>query len=122
MTAALSKKLNYQNADSLLSRIARFDQKAVQECVNKYGNLIWALAKQMTGSASEAEKIVPEIFTDVWKSAAFYDSELAEEAVWITMIARRRLSEYCSQKDMRKTITYPQELLVKELKSVQPLH
>lgn len=87
---------------TILYRIARADKTAIQECVELYGKLIWALAKQYTGSVEEAEQIVPKIFADIWKMAADCDSQICEEAVWITMIARRRLSE-CFLKENLQT-------------------
>ena len=75
----------------MLERIAAGDASAVRECMNAYGNLVWALARRMSTSASEAEDATQEIFVEIWKSAARYDATMGSEAVFITTIARRRL-------------------------------
>ena len=90
----IDTKRDTENSPAILPRIARADKSAVQECVELYGNMIWALAKQFTDSAADAEKVVPEIFMDIWRNAKFCDLEISEECVWIAFIARRRLAEY----------------------------
>ena len=76
---------------TILKRIAKGDQTAVEDCINQYGNLIWALAKKYTNTREDAEDAVQEIFTEIWQNAARYDSAKAQETTFITMIARRRL-------------------------------
>jgi RNA polymerase sigma-70 factor (ECF subfamily) len=39
----------------------------------------------------DAEDAVQQIFVDVWRNAVKFDPEIASEATYITMIARRRL-------------------------------
>jgi RNA polymerase sigma-70 factor (ECF subfamily) len=77
--------------NSLLKRISTGDKTAVQECLKKYGGLVWSLAKRMSASHEDAEDAVQEIFLDVWKNAARFDETQAGEATFISMIARRRL-------------------------------
>lgn len=77
-----------------LSRIALADKSAVKECVDIYGGMVWSLAKKFTGSAGDAEKVVQEIFTDIWENAGRCDLTITDEEVWIALIARRRLSKY----------------------------
>lgn len=78
-------------SESLLKRISNGDKTAVQECLKKYGGLVWSLAKRMSASHEDAEDAVQEIFVDVWKNAARFDEKQAGEATFISMIARRRL-------------------------------
>lgn len=75
----------------LLERIAAGDDSAVKECMDAYGNLVWAIARRMSYSAADAEDATQEIFLEVWKSAARYDSAIGSESVFIATIARRRL-------------------------------
>jgi RNA polymerase sigma-70 factor, ECF subfamily len=77
--------------ESILDRVARGDQKAVKECIDEFGGLVWAIARRMTRSRADAEDAVQEIFVDVWRSAARFDAQQGSEKVFITTIARRRL-------------------------------
>ncbi|HET9693723.1 MAG TPA: sigma-70 family RNA polymerase sigma factor [Steroidobacteraceae bacterium] len=78
-------------SELILERVARGDQKAVRQCIDEFGGLVWAIARRMTRSRADAEDAVQEIFVDVWRSAARYDSAQGSEKVFITTIARRRL-------------------------------
>jgi len=74
---------------SILSRIAAGDGDAVGECMNRYGGLVWSLARRM--APKTAEDAVQEIFIDLWKSAGRFDPSKASEKTFIATIARRRL-------------------------------
>ncbi|MBX3353695.1 MAG: sigma-70 family RNA polymerase sigma factor [Phycisphaeraceae bacterium] len=63
----------------------------MQDCIDRFGNLVWSLARRLSGGQADAEDAVQDIFVDVWRSAARYDPSLASEATFIAMIARRRL-------------------------------
>ena len=78
-------------SEALLKRISQGDKSAVQECLKKYGGLVWSLARRMSSSTEDAEDAVQEIFIDVWKHAGRFDESQASEATFIAMIARRRL-------------------------------
>lgn len=78
-------------AQAVLQRIASGDKSAVQECLTKYGGLVWSLARRMSPNTDEAEDAVQEIFTDIWKNAGRFDETQASETTFIAMIARRRL-------------------------------
>jgi RNA polymerase sigma factor (sigma-70 family) len=77
--------------ESVLSRIAAGDPAAVDECLARYGGLVWSLARRWFKNSADAEDLTQEIFVDVWQSAKRFDPEVASEVVFITMIARRRM-------------------------------
>jgi RNA polymerase sigma-70 factor (ECF subfamily) len=78
-------------AGTILHRITQGDKTAVQDCLNKYGGLVWSLARRMSASQEDAEDAVQEIFIDIWKNAERFDETQSSETTFIAMIARRRL-------------------------------
>jgi RNA polymerase sigma-70 factor (ECF subfamily) len=76
---------------SILKQVAAGDRAAVDQCLKKYGGLVWSLARRMLRNSDDAEDAVQEIFLDIWKNAARFDSSQASETTFIAMIARRRL-------------------------------
>lgn len=78
-------------AELVLKRIAQGDPRAVSECIDEFGGLVWALARRLTRTRADAEDAVQEIFTDVWRSAGRFDASQGSEKVFISTIARRRL-------------------------------
>ncbi len=81
----------YIVAEAILHRIKQGDKTAVQDCLSKYGGLVWSLARRMSVNTEDAEDAVQEIFIDVWKNAERFDETQSSETTFIAMIARRRL-------------------------------
>lgn len=80
-----------ESRQMILQRIACFERNAVGECLEEYGNFIWALAKIYTETTEEAEETVEKIFLDIWRNAEFFDPARMNEKTFILLIARRRL-------------------------------
>lgn len=89
----------------LLGRVALGDTAAIRECLARYGNLVWSLARRF--EALEAEDAVQEIFLDLWKSAARFDPAIASETAFVAMIARRRLIDRRRSRLRRPTADTP---------------
>ena len=77
--------------DHVLPRLASGDQAAVDECLARYGGLVWSIARRLTKNLADAEDAVQEIFVELWQHAGRFDPGVSSEATFITMIARRRL-------------------------------
>ena len=77
-------------ARTVFQRLAQLDKTAVKDCIDSYGNFIWALAKSKTNSLEEAESLTLEIFQDIWKYAERFDSNKSDETTFISVIAHRR--------------------------------
>lgn len=76
-------------SENLLQRVASGDEGAVRQCIDRFGGLVWSLARRML--ATEAEDAVQEIFVELWRCADRYDPKIASEATFVAMLARRRL-------------------------------
>jgi RNA polymerase sigma-70 factor (ECF subfamily) len=76
---------------TLLERVAAGDVAAVQQCIDRYGGLIWSLARRLVLRQVDAEDAVQEVFIALWKNAARFDPSIAGESTFVAMIARRRL-------------------------------
>jgi RNA polymerase sigma-70 factor (ECF subfamily) len=76
---------------SILERVAAGDTAAVGECLDRYGDLVWSLARRYLRNAADAEDAVQDIFIDIWGSSGRYDRNIASEVAFISTIARRRL-------------------------------
>ncbi len=83
---------------SILQRIARGDQKAVAECQDQYGDLIWSLARRYLGMDADAEDAVQEILIELWSNAARFNPEAGSEVTFVSTISRRRLIDRLRKK------------------------
>ena len=75
----------------LLHAVAAGDPSAVRTCIERWGGLVWSIARRFSPSTTEAEDAVQEIFVDLWRSASRFDPSIASETAFVAMIARRRL-------------------------------
>jgi len=78
-------------ASPVLPRVARGDEDAVRECLQRYGRLVYSIAWRFTNDAAEADDACQDIFVALWRSAATFDPARGAEATFVAMIARRRL-------------------------------
>lgn len=86
----------------ILARVAQGDPGAVRECIDRYGGLIWSLARRLLHTQAEAEDAVQEIFVEIWKNAGKYDPMVASETAFVAMLARRRLIDRRRKLDRRQ--------------------
>lgn len=87
----------------VLERIARGDRAAVPECLDRYGGLVWALARRHAADPADAEDAVQEVFIDLWRSAWRFDASAGTEATFVATIARRRLIDRQRRRSRRPT-------------------
>lgn len=94
MRGVATRTIKRTNTLPILTRIAKKDKTALEDCINSYGNFIWALACKFTASTAEAEAATQEIFIDIWRYAESADKAQTDEMLLISLIARRRLVKY----------------------------
>jgi RNA polymerase sigma-70 factor (ECF subfamily) len=70
------------SAEPLLPRIAAGDERAVRECVARYGSLVWSLVRRWSPNPQEAEDAVQDVFIDIWRTASRFDASRATEPGW----------------------------------------
>lgn len=91
MIALATRTIQTTETSTILQRIAEKDKTAVKDCIDTYGNFIWALARKFTASTEEAEAATEEIFIDIWQYCVRTGNTQSIEKKLITMIALRRL-------------------------------
>ncbi len=94
MIGSATQTIKKTKSLTILQRIENKDRTAVQDCIDAYGNLIWALARKFTASTDEAEAATLEIFRDIWRYSERGDKLQSAEDMVISQIARRRLIRY----------------------------
>ena len=63
-------------------------------CITQYGGVVWSIVRRYIKDSVEAEDVVQEIFTEVWKKAASFNPAIASESTFIGMISRRRAIDF----------------------------
>jgi RNA polymerase sigma factor (sigma-70 family) len=76
--------------ESILARVATGEAGAMNRCIDRYGAMVWTIVRRHLGDSPEAEDLVQEIFTEIWKKAGSFDPAVASESTYVGLIARRR--------------------------------
>jgi RNA polymerase sigma-70 factor (ECF subfamily) len=80
-----------EDSPTLLQRVAQGDERAVQECLDEFGGIVWSLARRMLPRGEDPADAVQEIFIELWRKADRYDPAIASEKTFVAMLTRRRL-------------------------------
>jgi RNA polymerase sigma-70 factor (ECF subfamily) len=107
--------------EPLLPLVARGQAGAVNECVRRYGPLVWSWARRMSPSRADAEDAVQEIFMQLWKVAATFDANRSSERGFVTLIARRRLIDRLRSQRTRRGREVPLDPVELEAQAVSSL-
>lgn len=75
----------------LLQQAAQGDPHVFRTCIDRFGPLVWTLARQILANKSDAEDAVQEVFAEVWRVAPRFDPAIASARAFVATIARRRL-------------------------------
>lgn len=77
-------------AEALLERVAAGDRAAVMALYDTLGALLLAVALRVTGSRTEAEDIVQEVFARTWREAGTFDRTRGTAMAWLVTLTRNR--------------------------------
>lgn len=84
-----------KGVESVLERIAAGDERAVSECIERYGALVWRMARRRLGPFSgDVEDAVQEVFVELWQCAGRFDSARGCEQAFVATVAHRRLVDH----------------------------
>jgi RNA polymerase sigma-70 factor (ECF subfamily) len=89
----------------LMHRVARGEDDAVAELYDRFGTLVYKVARQFLSSQAEAEDAVQEIFVRLWQTADRYDPRRAKLVTWVMLIARRHLIDRIRRSAVRPGTT-----------------
>lgn len=76
---------------SLIRRIAQQDDTALSELYDRYARVLYAVAIKSLGTKEEAEEVVLDVFSQVWRIAERYDDRKARVDSWLFMLTRSRV-------------------------------
>tara|TARA_Y100001960_G_scaffold161074_1_gene169383 strand:+ start:768 stop:1163 length:396 start_codon:yes stop_codon:yes gene_type:complete len=60
----------------------------MEDCISQYGELMWSIVRKYSRNQSDAEDLVQEIFTSLWKAAPRFDPKHGTETTFIGVLAR----------------------------------
>lgn len=79
-----------QELISVVQQIAKGDQAALATLYDSTNRLAYGLILRVLGDASSAEEVLLDVYTQIWRQAANYDTNRGGPLSWLMTIARSR--------------------------------
>lgn len=76
--------------ECLLARVRDGESQALSELWNRYAGLMYTQSLGVLHNPAEAEDVVIEVFSEVWRRASNYHPERARPVAWLVTLVRRR--------------------------------
>lgn len=73
-----------------VARLVAGDERGLAELYDRHGTLAYSLAVAMLKDASDAEEVVADAFSQVWRTAPNFDPARGSVVAWISTIVRTR--------------------------------
>ncbi len=79
---------------ALLLRIAQADEKAFAELYDRFSRGLFSLVYKILNDEREAEDVLQEGFTQIWKKASTFDGTRSSAFTWAVMIMRNKAIDH----------------------------
>lgn len=74
----------------VVARLIAGDERALGALYDRYGALAFSLASAIVHDSADAEEVVAETFSQIWRTAASFDATRGSVVAWVSTIARTR--------------------------------
>ncbi len=90
------------DVDALVGRVARGDASAFEALYDELSSAVFGLARRVVRDPARAEDVTQEVFLEVWRKAARFDSALGRAKTWVMTIAHRRAVDAVRRNESQK--------------------
>ena len=94
---------------ALVKRISQGDEAAVGQLYDMTSSIVYGLALRILGEVANAEEVVLDVYTQVWRQASTYDEARGAPLAWLLTIARTRSVDRLRSGWQRRQRTEPLE-------------
>jgi RNA polymerase sigma-70 factor (ECF subfamily) len=75
---------------ALVSAIRSGDQTAMAALYDRFSSIVYSVALRVLGDTGAAEDVLQDVFMQLWRNPASFDSSRGSLGAWLTVIARNR--------------------------------
>jgi RNA polymerase sigma factor (sigma-70 family) len=86
-----------------LRRVGAGEASALKDVYDKTSAKLFGVALRILGDPTEAEDVLQEVYTTVWRRAASFDAARASPITWLATIARNRSIDRLRGRPARRT-------------------
>jgi RNA polymerase sigma-70 factor (ECF subfamily) len=92
-----------------LQEIGSGDSEALTRLYRDTSPMLYGVALRMLGNPADAEEVVLDVYQQVWRSSASYDSSRSRVLWWLSMLTRSRAMDRLRMKRRRLQMEMPGE-------------
>ena len=78
----------------LVAAIGRGDAESLRALYDRYGGMVYTVARRIAGDAQVAEEVTQDVFLSCWQRSASYQAARGGVHAWLIGIARNRAIDY----------------------------
>jgi RNA polymerase sigma-70 factor (ECF subfamily) len=75
---------------ALVAAIRAGDEHALAQLYDRYSPVVYSVALRVLGDTGAAEDVLQEVFLQLWRNPAAFDSNRGSLGAWLAVIARNR--------------------------------
>ena len=87
---------------ALVNRLLQRDVSAFEQLYDRHSRIVYALVLRILQQASTAEEVVQDVFLQLWRNAARYQSARGPFVPWLLTLARNRALDHLRLKSERQ--------------------
>jgi RNA polymerase sigma-70 factor (ECF subfamily) len=87
---------------TLVDRLLQRDVSAFEQLYDRHSRIVYALVLRILQQASTAEEVVQDVFLQLWRNAARYQSARGPFVPWLLTLARNRALDHLRLKSERQ--------------------
>jgi RNA polymerase sigma-70 factor, ECF subfamily len=97
----------------MVVRIRTGDEQAMTQLYDRYSSIVYSVALRVLGDTGTAEDVVQDVFMQLWRNPAAFDSSRGSLPAWLAVIARNRAIDAIRKR-------HPEDDIAETIVSVEP--
>ena len=94
---------------ALVERIMAGDEGALAAAYDRYAGMLYAMLLRILKDTGAAEEVLQDLFLQLWRGAARFDSSRGSLPGWLLVIGRNRALSRLRGKERREVLEDPEE-------------
>jgi len=87
---------------ALVRRLLQRDVNAFEELYDRHSRMVYGLVLRILQQAATAEEVVQDVFLQLWRNAAQYDTSRGPFLPWLLTLSRNRALDHLRRKSERQ--------------------